>query len=218
MGRARESRRGEATDTRQVDVHQDDVGQCRVCDAYALRAVHRSEQLKVRPARQRLADQQQVGRVDFDAEHGALLRAIAVAVEGSGRRELVLVQPPFDGRLRRQLDPEHAADTHRAWHADRATHEFDQVFADDRPDTRALFNPGFLAKLVEPGDRSWMRPSGPRSTFTQQPRGALAMTVSSHAACLVMASGPLFAGGSAERRSADLSTPAYSGWAAGRSH
>jgi len=138
--------RRDAADAGQVDVHQDDVGQRRVRDLYALRCVHRGEQTDVGPARQQLADQQQVGRVVIDAENGALLRAV---FGGGGRSEVDLIKRQFDGLSSGQLDPEYAADTLRALHANRATHAFDQLFADDQPDARALFETGFLARPIE---------------------------------------------------------------------
>ncbi len=57
------------------------------------------------------------------------------------------------GQLRRtrqgEIDPERAARTDGALHADDATHQFDQSFGHHQANARAFFQTGFLAETIE---------------------------------------------------------------------
>ena len=68
-----DSQRFDTADTRQIDVHQDDIRPRGARNLDAAVAVPRSQQADIGPARDEILDQHQIGGVVLDIEQGARL-------------------------------------------------------------------------------------------------------------------------------------------------
>ncbi len=114
----------------------------------ALRAVPRAQQAHIGTTRDELLDQLHVCPVVFYIQQGAQ-RCAMLNMRLNRRKRFGCA----DGRLRFsrhiQFDPEHAALPDRAFHADFATHQFDQPLAHHQADAGAFLGAGLLSETIE---------------------------------------------------------------------
>ena len=110
-----------------------------------------------------MLNQFQIRRVVFNIQHGAAGQLAGVKRE---MRPGVVISVGESGRLGKcKLNPEGAAFTELARHADGAAHQLDEVLGHHQPDAGALLGGGFLAYAVE--RLKQLRDLFRRKTFTR---------------------------------------------------
>ena len=98
----------------------------------------RAQQAHIGAARDELLDQLQVGRVVLYIEQGAQRRIRARTCAGAIAAGSALSSCKFWRSSRVQFEPEHASHPDSAFHADHASHQFNQPLAHHQADARAF--------------------------------------------------------------------------------
>src|SRR6266699_327037 len=137
-----------AADAGQIDIHQYHLrpGGARELDAQL--SVHGGQQPDIGPARDKLLDQPQVGRVVLYIEQGAKRRtALDLRLGGCCGFVRIIHERWCTGRI--ELNPEHAYYPDLAFHADDTPHQLDQPLGDDQADSSAFLGAGLLPETIE---------------------------------------------------------------------